>query len=426
MSDFRFLHAADIHLDSPLLGLAQFEESAAEILQTAARDAFDAMIEYAIEESVDFVIIAGDLYDDDWKDYKTGRFFVERMGRLRKAGIPAYILYGNHDAANKMTRSLRLPDNVHEFESKAPSSFAIEELGVTLHGRSFPEQHVHYDLVPDYPSPEKGHFNIGVLHTALEGSSVHANYAPVAVEALRNKGYQYWALGHVHEHKIVASEPHVVFPGNLQGRHARETGPKGACLVSVEDGGVSLVEHVPFDVARWAWLTVDVSEVERFTEVVDAATEAVQAAIEREADGRLLACRVELTGSTSLDAEIRSRSTELREELIASMLSAGEIEGWVEKVKINTEAPPAFGNDAEGGDALAELMEGLPEALEDPRFTEALRDTLTSFRTQLGNEVIEGSDDPALAAAMKGDIESLIEAIRPDLMGRLTGKAGRT
>ena len=235
MTSFRFLHAADIHLDSPLIGLANVEGRVAERIRTAPRAAFEALVERAIEDDVDFLVIAGDLYDGTWRDYKTGLFFAEQMGRLNQARIPVYVLHGNHDAESQITKPLVLPDNVSVFGTRKAETFRIDELNVALHGQSFREKAVIDNLVPDYPAPVDGAFNIGVLHTALGGMGDHANYAPCSVPELVAKGYDYWALGHVHQGQVLNERPHVVFPGNLQGRHVRETGPKGACLVTVDE-----------------------------------------------------------------------------------------------------------------------------------------------------------------------------------------------
>ena len=238
MTSFRFFHAADIHLDSPLTGLAGIEGRVAERIRSAPRAAFEALVECAIQDQVDFVVIAGDLYDGTWRDYKTGLFFSEQMGRLNQAGIPVVILYGNHDAESQITRPLTLPDNVRVFGTRKAETFQFGKLNVALHGWSYREKAVNDNMVPGYPSPVKGAFNIGVLHTALGGMGEHANYAPCSLPELVAKGYNYWALGHVHQGQVLNERPHVVFPGNLQGRHVRETGPKGACLVTVEGGEV--------------------------------------------------------------------------------------------------------------------------------------------------------------------------------------------
>jgi len=229
----KFIHAADLHLDSPLRGLSAYSDAPAEQLRTATRDAFVKLVDVALDEAVDFMVIAGDIYDGDWKDFNTGLFFIRQMGRLRQAGIPIYLLYGNHDAESDMTRGLTLPDNVHVFSSRKAETFAIESLKVAIHGRSFKQKATTENMVPNYPEPVPGWLNIGVLHTALEGNSEHATYAPCTVSELEAKGYQYWALGHVHERSILPEHRQpgqtvIAFPGNLQGRHIREQGARGA------------------------------------------------------------------------------------------------------------------------------------------------------------------------------------------------------
>ncbi len=195
----RFIHAADIHLDSPLVGLSSYQDAPADLLRGATRAAFTNLVSEAIELQVDFMIIAGDLYDGPWKDHNTGIYFSKEIGRLKKANIPVYLLYGNHDAESEMTKQLQLPDNVYGFGTRKCSTFRIEHLKVALHGRSFKDAATYENLVTTYPAPEPGMFNIGVLHTALEGNTVHAPYAPCSLDELHAKGYDYWALTRLEE-----------------------------------------------------------------------------------------------------------------------------------------------------------------------------------------------------------------------------------
>ena len=151
VTSFRFFHAADIHLDSPLTGLAGIEGRVAERIRSAPRAAFEALVDRVTQDQVDFLVIAGDLYDGTWRDYKTGLFFAEQMGRLNQAGIPVFVLHGNHDAESQITKSLSLPDNVRVFRTRKAQTFALDELSVALHGQSFPEIAVADNLVPGYP-----------------------------------------------------------------------------------------------------------------------------------------------------------------------------------------------------------------------------------------------------------------------------------
>ncbi len=232
-----------------------------EQIRLAARRAFDNLVQLAIDEQVAFVLLAGDLYDGDWKDYNTGIYFVNRMGRLREAGIPVIMVSGNHDAASQITRSLKLPDNVTLFPHRSVGTLHLDHLGVAIHGQSFSARSVMDDLVRNYPQGDPLLFNIGLLHTSLNGRPGHEPYAPCTLDALRSKGYQYWALGHIHQREEICRDPWVVFSGNIQGRHIRETGPKGCTLVSVDEGRVISVEERELDVLRWEVCRVDPAPV---------------------------------------------------------------------------------------------------------------------------------------------------------------------
>ena len=230
----KFIHTADLHLDSPLRGLSLYADAPAERLRTATRDAFLNLVTQAIDEQVDFMVIAGDVYDGDWKDFNTGLFFIRQMGRLRNSGIPVYLLYGNHDADSEMTRGLELPDNVQVFSTRKAETFRIESRKEALHGRSFKVAATTENLLPGYPEPVAGWLNIGVLHTALEGNAEHARYAPCSVAELQAKGYQYWALGHVHEHWVQRGDVTMAYPGNLQGGCVAIAAPRRQMAVDVD------------------------------------------------------------------------------------------------------------------------------------------------------------------------------------------------
>src|SRR3972149_5708623 len=249
---FRFLHAADVHLDSPLCGLERYEGAPVQEVRGATRQALAALADCAVKEKVAFVLIAGDLYDGDWRDYGTGLVFVREMVRLREADIPVFVIAGNHDAQSQITKALRLPENVRLFPAEEPRTVVDEDRGIAVHGQSFATRAVTEDLSVRYPDPVSGLFNVGLLHTSADGREGHEPYAPSRPEALALKGYDYWALGHVHKREILHRDPWVVFCGNLQGRHIKETGPKGCTIVTVDSGKVTTVDHRALDVLRWA------------------------------------------------------------------------------------------------------------------------------------------------------------------------------
>ena len=249
--NFRFVHAADLHLGSPLLGLSQRDDDVAARFARASRDAFEELVTRALEEQAAFAVIAGDVFDGDWRDASIGLFFNRQLARLTNRGVRPIFLRGNHDADSVVTKSLTWPDRVVEFSTRKPETHRIEELRVALHGRGFPRRDVTENYAAAYPDPLAGWFNIGVLHTAC-GRAGHENYAPCTPDDLAARGYDYWALGHVHAFEIVSRDPWIVYPGNLQGRSIRECGDKGAVIVDVADGRVAGVRRVLTDRARWA------------------------------------------------------------------------------------------------------------------------------------------------------------------------------
>jgi DNA repair protein SbcD/Mre11 len=219
----KLVHAADLHLDSALHGLARYESAPAEEIRGATRRAFTNLVTLCLEERVALLVISGDLFDGDWRDISTGLFFSAQLSKLCEAGIKVVWIRGNHDAVSQIRRSVRLPQAVIELAANHAETRVFDELGIAVHGQSFVKRDVTEDLAAGYPPRVAGALNVGLLHTALDGRSGHDRYAPCKLETLTNRGYEYWALGHVHQREVVSADPYVVFPGNLQGRHARES-----------------------------------------------------------------------------------------------------------------------------------------------------------------------------------------------------------
>lgn len=371
---FRFIHAADIHLDSPLRGLERYEGAPVDQIRNAARRAFENLLELAISEKVSFLVISGDLYDGDWRDYSTGLYFVQQIRKLQRAGIPVFLIAGNHDANNKMTRSLNLPDHVTMFRGDEPHTVLLDDLGVAIHGQSFATAAVHEDLSMGYPPAVKGYFNLGILHTCGNGQEGHDPYAPCTISGLKSKGYDYWALGHIHKREVLCESPFVAFSGNLQGRHVRETGAKGALMVTVHDDGALTTDFRTLDVVRWEVLSIDLSDAEALDQLYDRARLSVREALVK-ADGRTLCVRIEVTGKTQLHAELHAKRERVTTELRSCASDEGLSNVWVEKVKIRT-SPPGTGRRDEDllpDDALNELTKIFSELRNAPELLGELK-----------------------------------------------------
>ncbi|RYF05276.1 MAG: DNA repair exonuclease, partial [Deltaproteobacteria bacterium] len=306
----------------------------------ASRVAFDSLVALAIAQRCRFVVLAGDVFDGDLRNYQTGLFFMDGVRRLGEAGMGVYLVLGNHDAENRFAARLELAQNLHVFAAAHPQTQVVPGLTVSIHGQSFARRDVTTNLALGYPSPTAGHFNIGVLHTACQGSEgQHAPYAPCSLEQLINHGYDYWALGHVHARTVLHAHPHVIYPGNLQGRSCRETGGKGATVVHVAAGRVEAAEHHDLDQVRWASPVLDLSGIERRDDLLEAARRSLEAVC-HQAQQRAVALRLTCVGATPLHAPLLLQRASFEQD-IEALLATLPSEVWLEKLVLATCEPAA-------------------------------------------------------------------------------------
>jgi DNA repair exonuclease SbcCD nuclease subunit len=296
----RIIHAADIHLDSPLQGLGRLGDAGlAEQLRAATRRAYDNLVQLCLDEKAELLVIAGDIYDGDWPSYETGEHFVRGLQKLRGSGIEVALLYGNHDAESSITKRLSMPEGVRVLSTSEPESVEFPHIGVVVHGQGYPIRDVTDNLAQRYPKRREGWVNVGVLHTGVEGIAGHARYAPCSVADLTGREYEYFALGHIHQRSEQAGGDHPVwFSGNLQGRHPREAGPKGALILDAQPNSPTRVRFAECDVARWEVLQPDLTDCKDVDDVVAAMNVEYQNAIGRAGD-RPLVVRFTLVGQTA-------------------------------------------------------------------------------------------------------------------------------
>jgi len=362
----RFIHCADLHLDSPLRGLERYEGAPAQSMREATRRAFANVVDLALEREANFMLIAGDVFDGDWLDFNTGLFFANQMRRLADADIRVFIVRGNHDALSKISKAVTLPRNVHVFRANKPETVVDEALGMAIHGQSFASGVVTDDLAAGYPDMRPGLLNIGILHTALAGREGHETYAPTTADRLAAKGYHYWALGHVHAHEVVRENPWIVFPGSTQGRHARELGPKGCVVVEADvDEGIRSIEFVETDVARWRHLTIDATDLATPEDLQATVQRAVRDAV-LDAGERLLALRLSISGRTPLHGKLAGSPESFRAEACAWLNEASGGTAWLEKLKLSVSAPLDLVALAARDDPFGMLVRRLDELAADP------------------------------------------------------------
>ena len=410
----KFLHVADIHLDSPLHGLERYEGAPAAQIRRSTRQALERVVDLALLEEAAFVLIAGDLYDGDWKDYNTGLFFTAQMARLRDAEIEVFLVSGNHDAASQLTKHLRPPGNVKSLSTRQPETVHLEDIGVAIHGQGFARREVLDDVSAKYPAAVPGCFNIGLLHTSASGRPGHDTYAPCTVDGLLAKNYQYWALGHVHAREVLHRDPCILFPGNIQGRHIRETGAKGCTLVTVEGGRAVSAEHRDTAVLRWCVCQVDAAGAGTAESVIDRVRTWIRQEIDRH-DGLPLAVRVNIFGACEAHPELCADQDKWIAEVRNAATDLGDV--WIEKVKLLTSHQQDLAAILCRDDPLARLVCTIHELETRPELLDGFLGELDDLKRKLPFELREG--DQLLALSDAGKRKQCLEEVRQLLLPRL-------
>jgi exonuclease SbcD len=418
MAAYRFVHTADVHLDSPLRSLALRNQDLAELIGNATRQAFARTIDLCLEEQVDALLLAGDLYDGEQTSMKTARFLAEQLHRLGQAGIEAFIVRGNHDAMSKITRELTFPDTVTVFKGRAD---AVESRRrstgsqVVVHGLSFTQPQALESLVSKYKPPVAGALNIGLMHTSVGGSDDHDPYAPCTLRDLQGAGYRYWALGHIHKRWAEVGPCTMIMPGIPQGRDINEGGVKSVSLIAIHDDGSVDIEERNVSRAQFERVTVRTDGIDDWRHLAASIAEGLRQAKDAMVSDHLVA-RLRLTGTTPLAWRIR-RDLDLIQgdaEVWASM--AGN--AWIEKVETNCRPPQVGAGPA--ADPLTELALSVDhEVLSSQAFkAEALQIT-RELQGQLPPELrgIFGEDQSSLEAT----VEELAKEGAADVVARLQG-----
>ena len=329
---FKFIHTADIHLDSPLKSLALRDPQIAEIIGCATRRTLERIIDLCLEEHVHALIIAGDLYDGDQRSTKTAAFLCRQMRRLEEANVRVFMIRGNHDSESSITRVLELPPNVHVFSGHGRVE-ELRDLGVAIHGVSYTKRHAPKSLLCKYSQPVSGVVNIGIMHTSLAGSNGHDVYAPCSVRDLVAHGFDYWALGHIHQRRIYNENPFIVMPGIPQGRDIGESGPKSVTIVEVSDESMRIDERFVAD-SEFRRVKVDLTDIAEWPRILEKIQKTLEE-VQNDAKTRNMICRIILQGRTPLYWRVR-RDSDLIESVaqdVALQLNNVFVDGVDNQIK---------------------------------------------------------------------------------------------
>lgn len=309
---FRFIHAADFHLDSPFKGLSKAPDAVRKGLTESTFAALRKLTELAISESVDFIVIAGDLFDEADRSLRAQLALLQEWERLETEGIAVYAIHGNHDHLGGRRAKLELPSNVHIFGSDHPSSIPAYrrtgELAAYIYGMSYGERAETRNLAASYTIMPEAPCHIALLHGNVGGNAAHDPYAPCTLEQLIGSGFDYWALGHIHKRELLHEYPHIAYSGNLQGRNPKETGAKGCYIVDVSEARHIHMRFMPIDSVRWLEEDVSIEGVSTEQELLRALERKV-GQCGRLDSGCSIMLRIRLIGSGELHKAVSQPST---------------------------------------------------------------------------------------------------------------------
>ena len=413
----RFVHAADLHLDSPFTGLmAVAPENVANTLYSATFDAYENIINLCISEEVDALLVAGDVYDGADRSLRAQLKFVEGLKRLDTEAIRSFVCHGNHDPLDGWQARLDYPPGCRRFGPEWEAVPVFEDPDRALiHGISYRKRDVTENLALRLGNVDPGPFSIGLVHGNVGNNPEHGAYAPCSLDDLAQSGVHYWALGHVHTRQVLNEQgPTVVYPGNPQGRHPNETGARGVYLVEVDDGGNVGLDFRPMDTVRWARLDSDIAALDTEQDLLDALHKGMQALLDG-ADGQSVVVRVRLTGRGELNRKLRRPN--MIEDLVEAINGEWDERSpfvWCERIEDASASP--FDREArlKGSDFLAEVLRTADRSKTDPELLAGLGTGLSDlyqhhrFRSYLSNSAPNEEEIAGLVEEAEAMIVNLL------------------
>jgi DNA repair protein SbcD/Mre11 len=416
----RFVHTGDLHLDSPFLGLGQaVPERIASALRDATLRSWERIVRLAVEEHVDAVLVAGDVFEGANRTLRAQVAFRDGLEQLARERIPSFVVTGNHDPLSGWEPAVTWPDLAWRFGASGVSSRPIVRDGVELarvHGISYGVRDVSRNLAATFRRDGDEPFAIGLLHANVGGLEGHANYAPCSISDLAASGMDYWALGHIHKHGVLrAADPTIVYCGNPQGRDPGESEPRGCYLVEVDERGRVVPGFRPMDVVRWQRLSLPIEGFATEEGLVQAVGDAIESA--STAAGRSIVALVTLTGRGPLHASLR-RPAVLRDVqlLVRERFGIGEPFAWLETIRDETRPTIDLAARRAAGDLLGETLR------EFERSRLALRQ---GQEADLHDLLAELYDQPRVRRALAGaqpstaDLLAFLDAAEAQLVDQL-------
>lgn len=401
MKAFSFIHTADLHLDSPFKGISEINEKISLELTEATFKTFNKIIDLCIEKKVDFLLIAGDIYDGVDKSLRAQLRFRDGLKRLSEVGIKAYIVHGNHDPLDGWSANLDFPKSVHIFNGKSVEKVSVEKDGeeiAQICGISFHNREIKTNLTYKFPKKsqsQKALFNIGMLHCNVGTNTGHEPYAPCTLQDLLTRNFNYWALGHVHKKAIINDDnPLAIYPGNPQGLHPKETGARGCFLINVDENGEPTAKFIEIDSIRWFVEELSIASLYTEQELITKIDTCIEK-IRKKAEGRSSICRIILTGRSALHSSIVRES--VLDDILKDIREDEEGEKqfvWIESIEDNTNPEIDRKSLLERKDFIGDMVKVFEEFSHDKTKIAELKESLDPlFTSPGGRKLHEPLDD---------------------------------
>jgi DNA repair exonuclease SbcCD nuclease subunit len=407
MRPFSFIHTADLHLDSPFTGLRQVDGAVASLIKDATFRAFDKVVDLALGHKVDFLLVAGDVYDASDRSLRAQLKFADGLKKLALAGIRSFVCHGNHDPLDGWAATLRWPEGVHifgpELES-VPLSLGSEDVAV-VHGISYPKSQIDEDFGKGFHRQGPYPFQIGLFHCSMGSDPAHETYAPRTMDELVSADLDYWALGHVHTYRVLKDgHPFIAYPGNTQGLHIREPGPRGCLLVRVDGQGTVNVSFEPTDAVRWFSKNIQISDLETEADLIEA-LESTCEEIHHEAEGRPAIGRITIVGRGVLHPVLRKQQVvrDLTERLREIGLELAP-PLWIERIQVQTSTPIDLDSRRKSADFLGEVLRLIENFRQNPTGLQEMIGEL--YNDRRGRRFLEIPAEDELIE-MLGEVESM-------------------
>lgn len=411
MAQFKFIHAADLHIESPYKGVSKLNDALGDALVEHGIKAYESLIDLSLQEKVDFLLIAGDSFDSESGSLSAQYRFVRGLERLGEANIPVYIICGNHDPLNSWSTHLELPENVVLFQPDQVQQHTIQKEEKTLaeiYGVSFGEKEEYENLAKQFKRNDSAPFSIGLLHGTIAGNKAHTPYCPFDMDTLRASNLDYWALGHIHKREVLSEEnPTVVYPGNIQGRHFNETGVKGCSLVSVDQGKVIDHSFLPLSKVVYDYEELNVEGFESLSDFTGALDQ-----LKNQLDSSLsYLLRIRLKGKTALHSTFSNHAQ--MQELIDELNGQNNYQQrfiFIDKCINETLPEIDLEERKKSSDFIADLLQRFDHYDNDQ---EALEKLKTKLLDEIdGSKVSRELSDTKLERELKEEMSKLLETAK--------------